>query len=542
MPQTKAPRISPKQTLRFAAVLVPALLITGVLSLGEGEWRVLWPPILALATVILLRQVILGLLLGAFAGVVIINGGHWLWALYALFVDHLFPNFTSSWKLGALTFTFLLGGFAALLEAGGGLQALVSRFLNRGDARRNLQLSTIGLGLICFFDGLANSILLGRVTRSLATACRVSKVKLAYIVDATSSGVACIAFISTWIATQLTLIRDGLNAVGRADDFSAYGVFFASIPHNFYVLFTLAFLVIVVLTNWDIGPMKKAEQAAQARRAGELNFATRPGSPLTALVPLAVLVGSIMLLFYLWEARPLWPPTWEKIALAFSSGDGALILVLGSILGVAAAWFFYPRDREEMPRALPTFVGGVRSLMVPLIVLLAAWILGSVLGDLGTAAYVSHLLEGRLSVALIPAAVFLTGAMISFTTGTSWGTMGLLMPLAVPLVFTLGVGPEVPLSEGALLAAVVGAVFSGAVFGDHCSPFSDTTIVASVATGVSPLDHVKTQLPYALIAAVVATLIGFAPVGAGWFPPIIGLLLGVGVLVAIPLWGNKWAK
>lgn len=515
-------------------VLATAWIVTTVLAVGEAEWRVLWPPILALAVVIVLRRVTFGLLLGAWAGAALLNDAHWARALYVVVVEHLWPNFTSSWKVGALVFTLLLGGFAALLEAGGGLQSLVTRFLRKGDPRRNLQLATVGLGLVVFFDGLANSVLLGRVTRSLADRCRVSREKLAYLVDSTSSAVACIAFISTWIATQLTLIREGLVAVGREADFSVYGVFFASIPVNFYVLFTLALLFVVVLGDWDFGPMRKVE--ADAKRSigpGHLSGEGKDnGTALTALIPLGVLVVGIMGLFYGWEVRPLWPPTWEKTALAVSSADGAWILVVGSLIGCGTAWLCYPRSIAR-PRPLPVFAEGVRSLLVPLFVLVAAWVLGSVLDELGTAAFVGRALEGRLPVALLPAAVFLTGAFISFTTGTSWGTMGLLMPLAIPLVFSLGGTSQ--LTEGQLLAAVVGAVFSGAVFGDHCSPFSDTTIVSAVATGISTMAHVRTQMPYALLAAGVALGVGFVPAGAGWLGPASCLPLGAGILAAAPL-------
>jgi Na+/H+ antiporter len=530
-----------RSSLRWGALLGATVVVTSLLASGGAEWRVLWPPVLALATVVVLRRVTFGLLLGAWSGVVLMNGGNWLTAIPELVGTHLLPNFTSSWKIGALLFTLLLGGFAALLEAGGGLQSLVVRFLRRGDPRRHLQLATIGLGFVCFFDGLANSVLLGRVTRSLADGCRVSREKLAYLVDSTSSAVACIAFISTWIATQLTLIREGLTAVGREADFPAYGVFFASIPLNFYVLFTLALLLVVVLSDWDFGPMRRAENAARRRSAV---VATPDGQAVpawTALVPLGVLVLGILGLFYGWEARPLWPPTWERTAMAFSSADGAWLLVIGSVIGVAAAWVCYPRTTAPR-KALPVFAGGVGSLIVPLGVLIAAWVLGSVIAGLGTAAYAGRILEGRLPVALLPAAVFVTGAFISFTTGTSWGTMGLLMPLAVPLVFSLGGHANAPLGEGELLSAVVAAVFSGAVFGDHCSPFSDTTIVSAVATGVSTFDHTRTQLPYALLAAGVAIAAGFVPAGAGWMPAWGCALAGLGILVATGVIGRRLVR
>ncbi len=522
-----------RRPLSWAAGLAALWAFSAWIALEGFRVAALWPPVLALICIILTRRVLVSLFLGALGGALMIEEGRLGEALWSLPFRYLLPAMESPWRWGALVFTLALGGFAALLEAGGGLRGLFERFMKgRENARKRLQFSAMGLGLVCFFDGLANSILVGRVSRSLADACRVSRAKLAYIVDSTSSAVACIAFISTWIATQLSLIQEGLQAVGETDRFHPYAVFFASIPLNFYVIFTLVLLGLSIAMDWNPGPMRRFEERAQRATTPPdngkpiLNAAVAPLR--TAVIPLGVLVGGIMLLFYLREARPLWPVTAEKIALSFSSSDGPYILLAGSAAAIIAAVALYPRGRSAPP-ALPAFIGGARSLVLPLTVLLFAWMLAGVIAETGAARVLGDLLGDNLSPGLLPLAVFLLGALVSFTTGTSWGTMGLLMPLAVPQVFLLGD----PGDHAFLLSAVVAAVFSGAVFGDHCSPFSDTTLVASATCGLRPIDHVRTQLPYAVTAALAAAVFGFLPTGTGFLPTYGALLLGGAALVAI---------
>lgn len=503
----------------------------------------LWPSAVALTLVFLFRRVLVGLLIGGLCGGLLLTEGNPFFAISLLVSDVLAPAFQSSWKLSALLFTLLLGGFAALIERGGGLETLVHRFLRRGSgsSAKKLQRVSMGLGLFCFFDGLANSILLGRVTRSLADRCGVSREKMAYLVDSTSSSVACIAFISTWIAFQLTLIEDALVALGETGN--PYLLFFASIPRNFYALFTLIFLFVVISTDFHPGPMRKYEaKARQERDLKEvLSEEASPPAIYRALVPLFGLILSIMGYFLLFYALENPEADWgngRTYGLAFSGSMGPEAMVLGTLTGILLAWVFYPRQ-PKMESPMPVFLSGVRALILPVFILIAAWLLGGVMDRLDTATYLTGLLEGRLPIGFLAGAVFLTGAVISFSTGTSWGTMALVMPLAIPAVYSLGAeaGLEAPAIQNQL-SLVIAAVFSGAVFGDHCSPFSDTTIVSSIACGVEPEEHVRTQIPFALITAAVALFLGFIPSGFG-FPFLGSLLLGIFLLILIPF---VWKK
>jgi Na+/H+ antiporter NhaC len=505
-------------------------LVTIVLALIDHPARGLWPPLAALAVILATRHALFGLLAGAFAGAVLLAGGNPLTAFVDIFAGHLWPSLQSSWKLGAIAFTFILGGFAAILEAGGGFAALMGRVARRGgDPARNLEAGAVGLGVLCFFDGLANSMVVGRVSRDLADRAGVARVKLAYIADSTSSAVACVAFVSTWIAFQLSMISEAFVQAGH--EVNPYGVFLASLPYNFYCWFTLALLVVAVRDRFHPGPMGEfAETAAAAPRDEEVSEQTGsvPGSPASAIGPVVVLMGAFFAGFIvLGSPGPILPLTRDKIVAAFGSDAGPAVLVLASVVATLAAVAWFPRSSgNSLGKSGRAFASGVGTMVGPIFILLAAWMMSSVIGELGTAAYISRLATESGSLFLVPTLTFLTGAAISFATGTSWGTMGLLFPLAVPAAAVMG-------ADVSFLTIIVAAVFSGAVFGDHCSPFSDTTIVTSISCGVEPHDHVRTQIPYAVITAVVAVGVGFLPAGLG-LPGWVSLGLGVLVILFLP--------
>lgn len=531
-----------ERRLRQGVVLGILLLSFLLGGFGGGAWLALWPSVVALGTVLLLRSALLGLLVGAVSGAILVAGGNPLAALGHLWSLQFLPIFSSSWKVSALVFTLMLGGFVALVEAGGGLQALVRGLLGSGQAcARRMQSTVFGLGLLVFFDGLANTMLVGRLLRSAADRAGVSRVKLAYLADATGSAVACLAFISTWIAFQLAMIREGYTALGL--EVNAYALFFKSLPMNFYCWFALVLALVSVFRGFNPGSMGRAERAAR-RDANLLLGETQPlpeskGAWLGAIVPIGVLAFSVPVLTYWIGAESFWPISLSKFAPAYAAAEQhvPLILVASSVLAslVAAGFLFMGKTAAAVKQAAvgPVFLGGVRDLLGPLAILLAAWMLGAVITELGASAVLSSLLGERLPLACMPALIFLAGALISFSTGTSWGTMAMLMPLSIPLVF--GMAGELPdLEREHFIVAAIGAVFSGAVFGDHCSPFSDTTIVASIATGVEPLDHFRTQLPFAGIAGMVALLCGFLPLGYG-FAPLLCLLSGLACLLLLPL-------
>jgi Na+/H+ antiporter NhaC len=254
-------------------------------------------------------------------------------------------------------------------------------------------------------------------------------------------------------------------------------------------------------------------------------------SPLRALAPLVVLLLALLGGLYLSGAERLWPITFRGVMDAFGSADAATVLVCASALACLVAFAFNPRGMDGTHGA-KIFGGGVRQLLTPVLILIGAWVLSSTLKELDASGVIAGLLAERMPVGLFPVAVFLTGTLISFTTGTSWGTMGVLMPLALPVALTL-TGTTDASAISPAVAGTVAGVFSGAVFGDHCSPLSDTTIVSSIACHIEPLEHVRTQLPYALLAAAAAALIGFLPAGFG-APAWLLLPAGFVVLALLP--------
>ncbi len=516
---------------------IAVLAMSGYLAGCESTWSTLWPSLAALAMVLITRSALLGLLIGAVCGALLLAGGSVLGAIEQLILNQFWPIFGSSWKLSAMLFTLILGGFVALVEAGGGLQGLVKKLLGSGRApHKRMQTTVFGFGLLVFFDGLANTMLIGRLLRSAADRCGVSREKLAYLADTTGSAVACLAFISTWIAFQLSMIREGFVLAGQGE-VSAYGYFFKSLPANYYCWFALILALVCIWREFNPGSMGVAERAARERQrptppASE--EAVQAGHWGLAIIPIAVLTLSIPTLTYVIGSEALLPFSLSKFAESYGKAEVYVpqILVASSLLAslVAGLTYAFARRGSAAKNEARVFLSGVREIAGPVLILIAAWMLGAAISQLGTATYLSESLQGHLPVALLPAGIFLLCALISFSTGTSWGAMGVLMPLAIPVIFSLTEG-AVDLERDRLVVAAIGAVFSGAVFGDHCSPFSDTTIVASIASGVEPLDHVRTQLPFAMIAGLMALLVGFLPLGFG-LPAI--LCLGVGIFL---LWG-----
>jgi tetracycline resistance efflux pump len=436
-----------------------------------AEFIPLIPPLVALVLILITRQAALSLFAATIAGAFLLAGPSPILAIRCLFEDHLFPKIgSSSWNLSAIIFTFTLGAFATLLEKGGGFTTILNRLLAKEgrDPKKKLLFGVYGLGLLCFFDGLANAVLLGRVARPLTDTLRISRQFLAYVIDSTSATVACVAFISTWIATQLSFIKD--NLVDAPFEVNPAALFFNSIPANPYCLLSLLLIPLVIFKAWHLGPMKNAQPVP----LDDSHNMPEAGSPFLALIPLAILVLTLPAFIYLWQDGSDW--SWQN---AFTSDGVPYAMVAAGFVALAAAYLCFPkRRRKEAPQHM---LDGAASLFPALIILICAWTLGSMFNSLGTADLLAQMLGDEISPFSVPLVIFLIGAVMSFMTGTSWGTFGLLMPMALPLVF------------------------GGAVFGDHCSPFSDTTIVSALASGCSPTSHVATQLPYALITATGAT-------------------------------------
>jgi len=514
---------------RIVAILIIASFGLSQLSTPALS---LWPSIVALISVVLFRSALGGLMVGAVSGVILISNGNPGEAFTSFFSKILLPALSSEWNISVLIFTLLLGGFASLLEKGGGFDSILQIWLKKsGNLKNKVQWSAFSIGILCFFDGLASALLTGRALRPISDRTGVSRAKLAYIVDSTGSAVACVAIMSTWIAYQLSMIREGYLVAG-VEGAEPFLLFISSIPRNFYCWFTLLLVFLSIRYSINLGAMRKAEQKAANATATSDQIKTSSdstgikASPKGVTLPLITLIGSLFIGLY-WNGVPgdVWPISFDKLKQAYGDAQSNLVLLYSSTLACVVALLANQKAIIGKKLSLAQVFGeGVSRFLSPSLVLIAAWCLSGTLRELGASTFLSQALSGNLPPALFPVSVFILGVFISFTTGTSWGTMGVLMPLTIPVCVTIAPGSE------AIMASAVAAVFSGAVFGDHCSPLSDTTIISSIACEIEPYDHFRTQLPYALLAASVAALAGFIPMGYG-LSPWLCLLLGSSILL-----------
>jgi len=527
------------------------LLAAGPATTGAGGdlpgWATVIPPLLAIVVALASRQVLPALFLGVWAGAWLTEGASLtaVWTgLLAVpqrwILEAIAPPDGDSSHASIVVFTVLIGGLVGIIACNGGTMGIVKAVTRWTTSRRRGQTVTASLGLVIFFDDYANTLVIGNSMRPVTDRLRISREKLAYIVDSTSAPVASLALISTWIGFEVGLIEEALAAADI--DESAYGVFVSSLPYRFYPVLALLLVFAVAWSGRDMGPMRAAERraiAGQPARDGDLaagnddELAPKEGAPhrlVNAVVPLLVLVGATLgFLFVTGEG--------SSIRDIVGSADSYASLVYGSVLAVVVAAVMTVAQRVlTLAETVEAWFAGVKSVVYVLIVLVLAWALSAVTQDLGTAEYVAELLGGNLAPWLVPAVLFVVAAATAFATGTSWGTMAILMPLAVPL--TVAVAQTAGVSGDALLPslyAAVSTVLAGAVWGDHVSPISDTTVLSSLASGCDPVDHVRTQMPYAFLAGG-ASVVALVLIGVGlpwWLVWPVGIAAVLGVLVLL---------
>ena len=530
---------------------------------GVG-WLSVVPPVLAIALALLTRQVIVSLLLGIWVGALILERN--LGTAFLRVGDtYLVEAIADKSHASIILFSTVLGGMVGVLARSGATEGVVHWLRRSVGGRRGGQSATAVMGTLIFFDDYANTLLVGSTMRPLTDRLRVSREKLAWLVDSTAAPVATVAVISTWVGFEVGLIQDAMAKLGG--DAGAYTFFLSSIPYSYYPLLTLLMVYLVAGTGRDFGPMLRAERRAlhegQLLRPGARPASDTPGAtaasvgpastaddgtettgtqaeahPLLALVPiLAVILTTALGLYFGGRnsavADGVAHPSLRQI---LDHADSFAVLTWAALIGAALAVVLSVGSRRlGLREALDGYLDGAKSMVIAVTILVLAWSLSAVCDRMDTAGFLVEASSQVLSARLLPMIVFLLAGAVSFATGTSWGTMAILMPLVYPL------GQQLPLEAG-LAAGVAGhihlaavsAVLAGAVFGDHCSPISDTTILSSLATGCDHVDHVKTQLPYALTVAVVAALCGYLPVGFG-LSPWWSLALGAVVVIVLVL-------
>ncbi len=491
------------------------------------EWLAILPPLIAIVLALVTREVLLSLVIAVYAGATIIVGNP-VEGFVELLNTHLVGALTDSWNVSILLFCLLIGGLIGIVDKNGGTKGLASLMVRRAGTKKSALFSTWLLGVAIFFDDYANSLIVGNSMKGITDRMKISREKLAYIIDSTAAPVSSMALISTWVGMELGLIQEGLAQLGV--EMGAYDVFLRSIPYRFYSILALVFVLIIIFTGKDFGPMKKAEEAAMKARShnGGIEDSVAAGHWYNAIVPiLGVIVITVFGLYYNgggFEGNSLQE--------AFSNADASIVLLWSSFAGIVIAWVMSLATRTlKISEIAEAFVEGVKSMVVPSMILALAWTLGSINGELGTAQLMVRVIGDNLPGFLVPLILFLVPAVVAFSTGTSWGTNAIVMPIAIQLSYLTG-GVE-------MIIPAVGAVLTGAVMGDHLSPISDTTIMSSMASGCDHIAHVRTQIPYALTVAGVAMVFGFIPAGLGVHPAISLVLAIIALYVVVRAFGRK---
>jgi Na+/H+ antiporter NhaC len=535
-------------------------------------WSLL-PPLLAILFALWFREVYSSLLAGILAGSYLLafssrGAIEAVWVALGDFpTRYLIPALGDSDHQSIIVFSMLIGGMVALISRNGGMQGVVEVLARRAKTSQSAQFMTWLLGVLIFFDDYANTLLVGNTMRPVTDRLKVSREKLSYLVDATAAPVAAIAFISTWIGAEISYIEGGLEKLPEVG-LGAYQVFLYSLSYAFYPIFTLIFMLLLIGMKRDFGPMYVAEVRARSgatvqtaassdrlrqpdsEPAGDADFIMAPGltpSLWLAILPVLVVVGLVMLGLAAtgYEAQIWNDPNIslsQKLSVTIGQANAYTALLWGSFGGLLTAVFLTLFTRRlPVHDAVESVLKGFKTMLGAVVILILAWVLAGLTEQLETAHFLTQqLLSVNLGPGWLPTLTFILAALVAFSTGTSWGTMAILFPLVIPASWQLTEQAGIPHADAvSILCNVVSAVLAGSVLGDHCSPISDTTIMSSLASGCSHIEHVRTQLPYALVVGGVSIGVGTLPTGFG-FPPWMSFLAGVLMMaLIIQRWGKK---
>lgn len=522
------------------------------------------PPIVAILLAFITKNVVISLFIGVLSGGFILNltGFNVFGALTQAFLDFInraLNSLSDPWNAGIVMQVLVIGGVINLVAKMGGAKAIAEALAKKAKTAKSAQLITWFLGICVFFDDYANSLIVGPIMRPVADKMKISRERLAFIIDATAAPIAGLAIISTWIGLEVSLISEGFESIGV--EASGFGVFLQTIPYRFYNILILAFIVITIITLREFGPMRKAE--ISARKLKDLTneevavtsshmdeLEPKEGVKLSiwnAIVPIGALIISAIVAFYYSGYSSIMagddiaikaivtnsPLSFKAILEVFAASDASIALLQSAIFStvvaiVMAVW----KKIFTISEAIEVWIDGMKGLIITAVILILAWSLGSVIKELGAAEYLVEALNGAIPAFLLPSLIFILGAIISFSTGSAYGTMSILMPLAIPLAYKIN--PEM-----SFVIVSTSAVLTGAIFGDHCSPISDTTILSSMGAGCSHIDHVKTQMWYALFVAAITILFGYIPAGFGLPIYIVLPMSCVALFIGVMIFGKK---
>lgn len=507
-------------------------------------WLSIIPPLIVILLALVFKEVVSSLIIGIVSGACITgfysyDGSIWN-GLFRFIDTYVVQAMSDSGHISVMVFSTLIGGIVAVISKNGGMQAVVESLSRKATNAKNGQMATYFLGIAIFFDDYANTLVVGNTMRPLTDRLRISREKLSYIVDSTAAPVAAIALITTWIGAELGYIQGALDTINEKAgvaythgiDESAYAVFLGSLEYAYYPIFTLAFILMLILMNRDFGPMHKAE--AKARLEGNVGQGMKHSSidisefepekdikyrMINAILPIAVVVlGTVVGLLVTGYESAIWAEEGssfgKKLSLTIGQSDSYKALLWSSMGGLIVAIAMTAAQKiQTFPEAVETSISGFKTMVSALVILILAWSLAAITSDMHTADYLAGLASGTVVEWAVPAITFIIAAVVAFSTGSSWGTMAIVYPLMLPLSWELSMqgGVEASVALGHFFN-VTSCVLAGSVLGDHCSPISDTTILSSLATHCNHIEHVRTQMPYALTVGGVSIL--FTLVGA----------------------------
>ena len=505
-------------------------------------WVSVLPPLVAIGMALLIRSVLPALMLGLWLGA---------WALEGLSLKGLFVGLFTSFEVYVanavadadhatiMLFTFMIAGMVGVISRNGGMRGIVEWIITGANSAKRGQLAVWSLGLLIFFDDYSNTLVVGNTSRSITDRLRISREKLAYLVDSTAAPLATVALVTTWIGYQVSLIGD---AIAPLDDLimSPYSILLNSILYSFYPFMAILLVVLVITTGREFGPMLAAERRARATgvtappvksRVGqddEAALAMKEGVPpraFNALIPVAVMILGILVGLYVTGEG-------DTIGEIIGSANSYRALIWASLAGALVAILMTAAQRLlTLDEIVDAWVSGARFTFIAMIILVLAWSMSEISRELHTADFLIASLGDSLPAAALPAVIFVLAAFTAFSTGSSWGAMGILLPLVLPLCWAImGMEGMTAGEDYFVLYSSVAGVLAGAVWGDHCSPISDTTVMSSLSAGCDHIEHVRTQLPYALLAGAAALGAGTLPTSFG-FPWWLGMLAAAAVTV-----------
>ena len=483
------------------------------------------PPVVAIVLALITKEVYSSLFLGILVGGVIYAGFNFETTIVHVFSDGFVNSVADSYNIGILIFLVMLGAMVAMMNKAGGSAAFGKWAVKHIKGRVGAQLATIALGVMIFVDDYFNCLTVGSVMRPVTDKHNVSRSKLAYLIDSTAAPICIIAPISSWAAAVAGFAK-GSGAE------SGMSLFVSAIPFNFYALLTIVMMIFLAVSGMDYGPMKKHEENA---KNGDI-FTTKVEEQVNEMrenprarvcdlvVPVVFLVISCIIgMIYSGGFFTAGTEGYKNFVTAFSNSDASVGLVYGSFVAVIfTIIFFLCRRVLNFKDCMESIPEGFKSMVPAIMILVCAWTLKTMTDSLGAKIFISNIVETSAAslTAILPAIVFLIAVGLSFATGTSWGTFGILIPIVLSVF-----GPE----DGAITVVAISACMAGAVCGDHCSPISDTTIMATAGAQCNHINHVSTQLPYALTVAAVSfvsyILAGFVPVWYIVLPISLALML-----------------